>query len=67
MSINDAKRVSQQLKATSKKHENDTVYTFDTNISNMAKDSARTIDWLIDVVETLQGSIQDVAEQAREV
>jgi len=64
MNLEEAKRISRSLKGVEKKHKDDKVFTFDTNISEMAAESAKTIDWLIDVVETLEGSMSDVSEMS---
>jgi len=66
MNITEAKRISQALKSVSKKHKDDKVYTFDTNISEMSLDAAKTIDYLLDVVEQLESSLSDVGEVAIE-
>jgi len=64
MDINEAKRISRQLKGVSDKHKDDKLFTFETNVSEMSADASKTIDWLIDVVETLEGSMSDVVECA---
>lgn len=66
MNIEESKRISQALKAVSKKHKDDKIYTFETDVSEMALDASKVIDYLIDVIEQLEGSMSDITEEALE-
>ena len=54
MNILEAERVSRELKSASKKHKDDKIYTFGTDVSAMALDAAKTIDYLLDIIKELE-------------
>ena len=63
MDLIEAKRISKSLKTVSEKHKGDKTFTFDTKISEMAADSANTIDWLIEVNKSLNDEVRRLEDQ----